>query len=221
MKSLAIIGFAVGTVVAGCASTSGALSEPTAGTAAAPAHHYNHHRDGDEAAMMKGKCPMQVSGTTVASVDVEGGIGLSFTTTAGDVGELRKRVRGMAEMHNQPGGHMMASHSASAPGADAEHQHCAQAVPSREGGGRGDMMTGGGMKMPATTASSEDIGGGARFILHPKDPSQLGALRQHVRMKEQRMAAGGECPMMSLGSGGESAPANPGHAGHDAHHPTK
>jgi hypothetical protein len=29
MKSLAIIGFAVGTVLAGCASTSGARSEPT------------------------------------------------------------------------------------------------------------------------------------------------------------------------------------------------
>jgi hypothetical protein len=37
--------------------------------------------------MMAGMCPMQVPGTTVAAVDVEGGIGLSFTTTTGDVGE--------------------------------------------------------------------------------------------------------------------------------------
>ena len=52
--------------------------------------------------------------------------------------------------------------------------------------------------MPTATAAAEDIEGGARLILQPKDPAQLGALREHVRMKAQRMA-GGECPMMSHG----------------------
>ncbi len=220
MKILAIIGFAVGTVLAGCAATSGARSEPTTSAAAAPAHQHDHG-NGDQAGMMAGMCPMQVPGATVAATEVEGGIGLSFTTTTGDVAELRQRVRRMAEMHNQPGGHMMmGSHGAPAPGADAEHQHGAQAGAGREGGGRGGMTMGGGMMMPATTASAEDIEGGARLILQPKDPAQLGALREHVRMKAQRMA-GGECPMMSRGSGGEPAPATPGDANHDAHHPGK
>ncbi|MEO8261537.1 MAG: hypothetical protein ABI566_03120 [Pseudolysinimonas sp.] len=165
--------------------------------------------------MMAGMCPMQVPGTTVAATEVDGGIGLSFTTTTGDVAELRQRVRRMADMHNQPGGHMMmGSHGAPAPGAGAEHQHGAQA-----GAGHGGMMMGGGM-MPAATASVEDIESGARLILQPKDPAQLGALREHVRMKAQRMV-GGECPMMSLGSVGEPAPANRGNADHDAHHPGK
>ena len=165
--------------------------------------------------MMAGMCPMQVPGTTVAATEVEGGISLSFTTTTGDVAELRQRVRRMAEMHNQPGGHrMMGSHGAPAPGAGAEHQHGAQAGAGHEGGGRGGMM------MPATTGSAEDIEGGARLMLQPKDPAQLGALREHVRMKAKRMA-GGECPMMSLGSGGEPAPATPGDANHDARHPGK
>ena len=219
MRSLAIIGFAVGTVLAGCASTSGARSEPTTGTAAAPAHQHDHG-NGDQAGMMAGMCPMQVPGTTVAATEVEGGIGLSFTTTTGDVAELRQRVRRMAEMHNQRGGHtMMGSRGAPAPGADAEQQHGAQAG-AGHGGSRGGMMMGGGMMMPAATASAEDIEGGARLILQPKDPAQLGALREHARMKAQRMA-GGECPMMSLGSVGEPAPTNLGDADHDAHHPGK
>jgi hypothetical protein len=164
---------------------------------------------------------MQVPGTAVVATEVEGGIGLSFTTTTGDVAELRQRVSRMAEMHNQRGGHtMMGSHGAPAPGADAEHQHGAHAGAGHEGGRRGGMMMGGGMMMPAATASAEGIEGGARLILQPSDPAQLGTLREHVRMKAQRMASG-ECPMMSLGSVGEPAPANPGDADHDAHHPGK
>lgn len=220
MKSLAIIGFAFGTVLAGCASTSGTRSEPTTSTAAGPAHQHDH-ADGDQAGMMAGMCPMRVPGTTVAATEVEGGIGLSFTTTTGDVAELQQRVRRMAEMHNQRSAHtMMGGHGAPAPGADAEHPHGAQAGTGHEGGGRGAMMMGGAMMMPAATAATEDIEGGARLILQPEDPAQLGALREHVRMKAQRMAAG-ECPMRSLGSGGEPAPANPGDADHDAHHPGK
>ena len=195
MRNLVFIGFAVGTVLAGCASTSGARSEPATSAAAAPAHQHAHG-DGDQAGMMAGMCPMQVPGTTVAATEVEGGIGLSFTTATGDVAELRQRVRRMAEMHNQPGGHrMMGSHGTAAPGAGAEHQHGTQA-----GAGHGGMMMGGGMMMPAATASVEDIEGGARLILQPKDPAQLGALREHVRMKAQRVA-GGECPMGSMPRG--------------------
>jgi uncharacterized protein YceK len=215
MKSLAIIGFAVGTVLGGCGSTSGARSAPTTGAAAAPAHPHAHG-DGDQAGGMAGMCPMQVPGTAIAAVDVEGGIGVSFTTTTGDAAELQRRVRRMAEKHNQPHRQgMMGSHGTAAPGAGAGHQHGDPGA-GHNGGERGGMMMGGGMMMSAATASAEDLEGGARLILQPKDPGQLGALREHVRMKAQRMTAG-ECPMMSLGSGGEPGPGNPGDADHHAH----
>lgn len=136
---------------------------------------------------MAGMCPMEVPGTAVVATDVDGGIALSFTTSTGDVADLRQRMRRMAEMHNQPDGHKMKD---------------------------------GGMMMPAATASVADIEGGAQLILLPKEEAQLGALREHVRMKAQRMTAG-ECPMMSHGSRGEHAPATPGDADHGAHHPGK
>ena len=82
-------------------------------------------------------------------------------------------------------------------------------------------MMGGGMMTPAATASVEDIEGGARLVLRPKDPAQLAALREHVHKKAEQMA-GGECPMMSLGGGvPASANSNPDDADHDAHHPGK
>jgi len=87
---------------AGCASTSGARSEATTGAATEPARE-------PDVGMMGGACPMQVPGTTVTATDVEGGVALSFTTSTGDVVDLRQRVRRMAEMHNRhhSGGMMM------------------------------------------------------------------------------------------------------------------
>ncbi len=217
MKRLAIIGVAVGAVLAGCASARGARGEAATGAASAPAHQ-RHTGGEDHAGMMAGMCPMQVAGTTVIATEVEGSAALSFTTTTGDVAELRHRVRRMAQMRTKPGGHgMMGGHGSAASGAGAE-QPGAQAGAGREGDGRGGMMMGKRAMMPAATASVEDLESGARLLLAPKDPAQLHALREHVRTKVQGMA-GGECPMASLGSGGEPAPANPGDADHDAHHP--
>jgi len=173
--------------------------------------------------MMSGMCPMQVPGTTVAAADVEGGIGLSFTTKTGDVAELRRRVARMAEMHNQHGGQMMmGGHGAPPAGAGGEHQHGDDAAQGHPGGGGmmmgGGMMGGGGMMMPPANASVDDIEGGARLVLRPKDAAQLGALRDHVRMKAEHMSRG-ECPMMSLGGGEPATPTEPSSADHDAHHP--
>lgn len=201
----------------GCASTSTARNEPQT-AADAPSHEHESHAHGDVS--MAGICPMRVPGTGVVPADVDGGIGLSFTTSTGDVVELRQRVRRMAEMHNQRGGHMMMGGHGEAEGG-AEHQHGAQAGATHEGAGRGGMMMGAGMMMPPATASVEDVEGGARVILRPKDPAELAALQEHVRMKAQRMA-GGECPMMSPGSGSEDpAPSNPTAPDHDTHHPEK
>ncbi len=218
----AIIGFAAGTAVAGCASTGGSRSDLPTSAAVAP-NHQHEHGGGDQGGMVAGTCPMQVPGTTVAATEIEGGIGLTFTTKAGSVAELRQRVRRMAEMHSnqRSGGMMMGEHGATASGSGGEHQHGADSGAGHVGGGPDGMMMGGGMMMPAATASVEDIEGGARLILRPNDPAHLATLQEHVRMKAQRMA-GGECPMMSLGSGGRPAgSSNPSDADHDAHHPGK
>jgi len=112
MKNLISIGFAVGAALAGCASTGGAENEPTT-IAVAGAHQHGQAKRGvagGKAAM----CPMRVPGTTVAAADVAGGIGLSFTTTTTtNVADLQRRVRRMAERHNQHGGRMMPAATAS------------------------------------------------------------------------------------------------------------
>lgn len=47
-------------------------------------------------------CPMEVPGATVTVDETEAGAALTFTTT-GDIDELRRRARGMAEMHGRMG----------------------------------------------------------------------------------------------------------------------
>jgi len=51
------------------------------------------------------------------------------------------------------------------------------------------------MKSTPSTATVEDIEGGARITYKPKDPNQLAALRENVRDHAQHMHAG--CPMMA------------------------
>lgn len=199
LVELAVAVFAA--MTAGCASTSGGQPAPAARAAPAPAHEH-----GMGAMAM---CPMQVPGTKVAAADVEGGVALSFTTSTGDVSDLRQRVRRMAEMHNQhhSGGMMMGGHHG--PG---EHEHEGGSAAGHECCG-GAMMRGGMTMMPAATASAEDIQDGARLVLRPTDPAQLGALREHIRMHAARMARG-ECPMMGPTRSSSDE-------GHEAHHPAE
>lgn len=141
----------------GCATGGSAKGGSEISAAPKAMHQHGMGMNGD-------MCPMQVAGTTVKSEDIDGGIAVAFTTSTGDVAELRRRVQGMAEMHNS--------------------RHAT-------GGMRGSMMA------PAATAVAEDVAGGARISLNPKDPAQLEALRQHVR-KHAELMARGECPMMMM-----------------------
>lgn len=121
-----------------------------------------------EGSGMGGMCPMDVPGTKVSVADTPDGVALTFTTT-GDVSKLREHVYGMAAMHE----HMM-----------------------QEGSGSGGMGSGGMMmKMVPSTARSEDVEGGARIVLTPKDAAQLSELRAHVREHATQMTSG-HCPMM-------------------------
>ena len=56
--------------------------------------------------------------------------------------------------------------------------------------------------MVPSSATVEDVEAGARIVLTPNDPAQLGALRTHVHGHAERMARG-ECPMMMMGKDGE------------------
>lgn len=119
---------------------------------------------------------MEIPGTQVSATDTPDGVALVFTTT-GDVAQLRERVHAMAAMHE----HMMAGGETM-------------------GSGSAGMMGSGGMmmKMIPSTAHAEDIDGGARIMLTPKDPSQLAQLREHVHAHAEQMASG-HCPMMRHG----------------------
>lgn len=108
-------------------------------------------------------CPMPVAGTTVEASDVDGGAALTFTTTT-DVGELRQRVRRMAELHN--------THP-------AREQRPA---PSSEGAAQGPI--------PASIANSVDVENGAQLTLVPKSPSELATLREHARQHAGKITRG-------------------------------
>jgi hypothetical protein len=135
---------------------------------------------------LRAGCPMVVQGADVTAADTDGGVALTFTTDAGDVGELRTRVRSMAQMygmHRGQGG-MMWHHMG---GKGMGH------------GGRGMGAAGMGHMagrgpMPAASDTVTDTDQGARLELRPTDPAQLDDLREHVRWHQQRMHSG-ECWM--------------------------
>jgi hypothetical protein len=135
------------------------------------------------ATMMDGICPMGVRGTTVAASDIDGGISLTFVTPTGDVSELRRRVRRMAQMHEAGCG-----------------------IISQ----RGTMMAGrstSGSTSGSATASADDLDQGARLVLKPADPGQLDSFRQQVRLCVEHLKHG-ECPMTVPSTGSADAPSN-------------
>lgn len=139
---------------------------------------------GDMMQQLRAGCPMVVEGSDVAVADTQEGVALTFTTEAGDVGDLRARVQHMAQMYGMHAGQrgMMWHHMGGqgqgrgGPGMDMGHM-----------AGRGPM--------PAATATVTEIDKGARLELRPTDASQLDALREHVRWHQQRMESG-ECWML-------------------------
>ena len=175
-----------------------AKSEATAAAGASSDGHEHPgrmmHGGGMSEEMMTNMCPMRVEGTKVTTSDVEGGIALAFATPTGDVSDLRRRVQEMADMHNRSERMGMGGPTGGANG----HQGMMMS------GGMMNGMMGDGMMMPAATAVVEEVPGGSRVILRPKDPAKLDALREHAHKCSERMQRG-ECPMM-----GAQAAAVPG-----------
>jgi len=46
---------------------------------------------------------------------------------------------------------------------------------------------GAGTSMPASTATAEDVEGGARLVLHAADPQEVAALRDQARLQAGRL----------------------------------
>jgi hypothetical protein len=201
--------------LAACASSKangGAATEPLVNQPeATQGDEIAGQKQGKQCPMMQGDkaemCPMMVEGTTARARDVEGGVAIVFTTT-GDVAELRQRVGRMAMMHNkkhgQPGQsgqmEMHGSHHGGGPAADEGSD--SQGMDGSMMGDETKMMCE--SKMPPSTARSEEIKGGARLVLTPKDKADLAALRKSVHEHAEKMNSG-QCPMMSEDAPGSRA----------------
>ncbi|GEJ57129.1 hypothetical protein [Anaeromyxobacter diazotrophicus] len=173
---------ALALAAAGCSSSRSAertssAPQPVATAAPAPAR-----------ASMMDVCPMAVPGTTVSAADTPQGEALTFVTSSGQVDDLRRRVRAMADMHNE---HHAGMHG----GMQGGMGEGGMMGGSGEGGMAG-MGHGGMMMPPPSRASAEDTEGGARLTLVPEDPAQADQLRSAVRMHSERMQQGGCAGMM-------------------------
>lgn len=133
---------------------------------------------------LRAGCPMVVQGAAVTVADTESGVALTFTTDAGDLADLRTRVQHMAQMYEMHHGQ-----------AGMMWHHMGREGMAHRGSGMGghntDQMAGRG-PMPAASTTVTDTDLGPRLELRPTDPSQLDALREHVRWHQQRMHSG-EC----------------------------
>jgi hypothetical protein len=133
---------------------------------------------------LRQRCPMVVDGAVVEVSDTERGVALLFTTETGDIGDLRRRVQGMASRYQGQDGR-----------GGFRWRHMGH------GQGRGMKSktrpmgtTDGHGPLPSLTAAVVDVDQGVQLTLTPKDASALEQLREHVRAHQIRMEAG-ECWM--------------------------
>lgn len=163
--ALAVTGIAC---MAGHAVHGAGMASPPEATAA----------PGGMAGMPMATCPMAVPGTQVTAMDTQGGEAVTFTTSPDRADELRARVRGMADMHNQ---------------------HHAGGAGGMQGGMMGGGMMGPGgpegmaMMPPPSRAAVRDVEGGAQLVVTPNDPADLYRLRSTVRMHAEHMRQTGTC----------------------------
>jgi hypothetical protein len=151
-------------------------------------------------------CPMGVQGTTVQATETSDGMSMAFTTT-GDVGELRKRAHGMSDRMNGQASGAMGTSGMMMKGGDGGAgmmMGSGMGHPGMMGDGGAGMMMGSGMghpgmmggSMPPMNVQVEDIEGGARLRMTPRDPSRVAEMKKHVQQHAQMMNQGHSCPMM-------------------------
>jgi len=125
---------------------------------------------------MGDQCPLLLQGTTVQAKDTTDGMAMTFATT-GDVAELRRRVRVMADHMN--------AHSSGSSGGMGMHG-------MMMGAESGSAMMGGGAMMRAQV---EDVDKGARLKMTPVDAAKLNDMRQHMKPHVQMMNQSHSCSM--------------------------
>jgi hypothetical protein len=113
-------------------------------------------------------CPMEVAGTQVRAQRIDDGIALVFTTTSGDIADLRGRVRVLAEMHAQHGGMIEGGVMHAEPGA---------------------------MGIIPAEVVTDDIDDGVRLEFRPRDPADLELMCARAEAQVQQLALG-RCPVI-------------------------
>ena len=157
-------------------------------------------------------CPMTIPGTSVSVEDTDSGAALVFATT-GDVGELRKRVAAMAQMHNEHHGSMGALPT----GKEAGGEHAGHDMSNMSGHDMSSMGSGhdmssmgsghdmssmgsghdmneheghaGGMISVHSKAESVDVDGGSRLVF-TSSTSDVAKLQSELRMHAQHLSSG-------------------------------
>jgi hypothetical protein len=137
-------------------------------------------------------CPAAVQDTSAQATDTADGITMTFTTT-GDVQELRKSARAMADRINER--------------SDAAANGGSESRMALDHGMMGGAMMGGSMQrnahagdettgepMPPTRTRVEDVPGGARIVMAPADPSTIDEWRRGMWDRVLNMTAGRSCP---------------------------
>jgi hypothetical protein len=138
-------------------------------------------------------CPATVPGTSAQATDTADGIAMTFTTT-GDIQDLRKRARAMADRMNER------SDAAGAGGSDSRTSTGGAMMGGGMMGGAitlrntdaGDATMGG--PMPATHTRAEDVPGGARIAMAPRDPYKAEEWRRRMWDTVLDMTEGRACP---------------------------
>ena len=127
----------------------------------------------DNKKMKGGMCPMEVEGTKADIKKMDGAVAMDFTTD-GDVGELRKRIQNMADMHNKHHGGMKKG--------------------KMKGKKHGKMK----MMMAKSSAVTEEIEGGMRMKVTPEKAENLDKLHKHMKQHHEKIAEGKGCPMKMM-----------------------
>ncbi len=125
-------------------------------------------------------CPLALPGAQVTSEVTPDGVALVFTVNSGDPGELRARVRRMADNHNER--EVVPTGDAATAGGDT-------GMTSNDGARGVDMH--GGATQVASRAAVEDTSSGARVVFTPSDPAQVGVLREQIRLHGEELASTG------------------------------
>jgi len=125
-------------------------------------------------------CPMKVDGVETNVEKLDDAVAIDFTTGEGDVGALRKRVRKMADWHNNRGGMNKDQHG--------------KKKGAKKGKKKGKMKK----LLASSTADTEEIDGGIRMTVTPDNSDHLDKLHNHMSQHSEMMATGKGCPMKMM-----------------------